>query len=173
MNNQFSQDVQQLMLLSREEAGRLRSRSILPEHLLLAMLRGGNGPVVGILNKLHADTSALKKDIEQGMQQAGYTNLPMDEDEEIAISAMATRIMRLSVLEARFLKSQIADTEHVLLAILKAGGTLASDSLNRQRVNYSSVYSLIAAKTEPSDSMDYTKPSLTSGRARDTITDME
>lgn len=156
MNNQFSQDVQQLMLLSREEAGRLRSRSILPEHLLLAMLRGGNGPVVGILNKLHADTSALKRDIEQGMQQAGYTNLPMDEDEEIAISAMATRIMRLSVLEARFLKSQIADTEHVLLAILKAGGTLASDSLNRQRVNYSSVYSLIAAKTEPSDSMDYT-----------------
>ena len=155
MNNQFSQDVQKLMLLSREEAGRLRSRTILPEHLLLAMLRRGSGSVVSILQKLHADTSALKQDIEKSMQQAGYTDLQIDADEEIDISAMATRIMRLSVLEARFLKSQIADTEHVLLAILKAGGTLAADSLNRQRISYSSVYRLISAKTEPSDSMEY------------------
>ena len=155
MNNQFSQDVQELLQLSREEAGRLRSRTILPEHLLLAMLRRGRGAVVSILNKLHADTSALKQDIEEGMQRAGYTDQPVAVDEEIAISAMATRIMRLSLLEARFLKSQMADSEHVLLAILKAGGTLAADSLNRQRVDYPSVYHLISNKTEPFGGMDY------------------
>ena len=71
MNNHFSQDVQKLLLLSREEAGRLRSRTILPEHLLLAMLRKEHGSVVGILNKLHVDASLLKKDIEEGMQRAG------------------------------------------------------------------------------------------------------
>lgn len=156
MNNQFSQDVQELLKLSREEAGRLRSRTILPEHLLLAMLRRGRGAVVSILNKLHADTSALKQDIEEGMQRAGYTDQPVTVDDEIVISAMATRIMRLSLLEARFLKSQVADSEHVLLAILKAGGTLAADSLNRQRVDYPSVYHLISTKTEPFDGMDYT-----------------
>ena len=74
MNNQFSQDIQELLQLSREEAGRLRSRTILPEHLLLAMLRRGRGPVVSILKKLHADPSALKQDIEEGMQQAGYVD---------------------------------------------------------------------------------------------------
>lgn len=156
MNNHFSQDVQKLLLLSREEAGRLRSRTILPEHLLLAMLRKEHGSVVGILNKLHVDASLLKKDIEEGMQRAGYTDQSVTADEDIAVSDIATRIMRLSLLEARFLKSLEADTEHVLLAILKAGGTLASESLNRQRVNYSSVYRLVSAKTEPFDGLDYT-----------------
>ncbi|MGN0310769.1 MAG: Clp protease N-terminal domain-containing protein, partial [Bacteroides sp.] len=156
MNNQFSQDIQELLQLSREEAGRLRSRTILPEHLLLAMLRRGRGPVVSILKKLHADPSALKQDIEEGMQQAGYVDQPAAVDEEIAISAMSARIMRLSLLEARTLKNQMADSEHVLLAILKAGGTLASDSLNRHRVDYPSVYRLISARTEPFDGMDYT-----------------
>ena len=74
MNNQFSQDVQELLQLSREEAGRLKCRTILPEHLLLAMLRRGHGAAVSILNRLHADTSVLKQDIEEGMQRAGYTN---------------------------------------------------------------------------------------------------
>lgn len=156
MNNQFSQDVQELLQLSREEAGRLKCRTILPEHLLLAMLRRGHGAAVSILNRLHADTSVLKQDIEEGMQRAGYTNQSGYADEEIAISAMATRIMRLSLLEARFLRSQLTDTEHVLLAILKAGGTLAAESLNRQRVDYPSVYHLISAQTEPLDGMDYT-----------------
>ncbi len=64
MNNQFSQRVSDIIVYSKEEANRLRSSYIGPEHLLLGMLRDGEGKAIEILSKLNTNLAAIKQQIE-------------------------------------------------------------------------------------------------------------
>ena len=117
MNNQFSQRVSDIIVYSKEEANRLRSRHIGPEHLLLGMLRDGEGKAIEILSKLNTNLAAVKQQIEARLKtEADDMLLP---DAEIPLSNDAAKILKMCILEARGMKSNIADTEHVLLAILR------------------------------------------------------
>lgn len=69
MNNQFSQRVSDIIVYSKEEANRLRSRYIGPEHLLLGMLRDGEGKAIEILSKLNTNLAAIKQQIEAQLKQ--------------------------------------------------------------------------------------------------------
>ena len=134
MNNQFSQRVSDIIVYSKEEANRLRSRYIGPEHLLLGMLRDGEGKAIEILSKLNTNLAAIKQQIEAQLKaEADDMLLP---DTEVPLSNDAAKILKMCILEARGMKSNIADTEHVLLAILREKNNMAVSVLESNNVNY-------------------------------------
>ena len=137
MNNQFSQRVSDIIVYSKEEANRLRSRYIGPEHLLLGMLRDGEGKAIEILSKLNPNLTAIKQQIEAQLKvEADDMLLP---DAEVSLSNDAAKILKMCILEARGMKSNIADTEHVLLAILREKKNVAASILEANNINYAKV----------------------------------
>lgn len=156
MNNQFSQRVSDIITYSKEEANRLRSRSIDPEHLLLGMIRDGGGKAIEILLRLDIDLKRVKNRLE-GLLKAEEddTLLP---DTEVPLSPMTARILKMCMLEARLLKSATADTEHMLLAILKDGDSLAAVVLEENRADYQAVFEQLTMKsTNPNAGMGFTE----------------
>ena len=156
MNNQFSQRVSDIITYSKEEANRLRNRYIGPEHLLLGMLRDGGGKAIEILLKLDIDLKRVKSRLEGFLKDAeDDTLLP---DAEVPLSPMTAKILKMCMLEARLLKSATADTEHVLLAILKDGDNLAATVLEEHRVDYQAVFEQLSMKsTNPNAGMRFTE----------------
>lgn len=152
MNNQFSHRVSDILTYSKEEANRLRNRFIGPEHLLLGILREGSGKAIEILRKFNIDLNWVKNRIETSLQEEEDDTLLPDAD--VALSPMATRILKMCMLEARLLKSETVDAEHVLLAILKDGDNLAATVLEENRVDYQLVYDQLSMKsTNPNAGM--------------------
>ena len=156
MNNQFSQRVSDIITYSKEEANRLRNRYIGPEHLLLGMLRDGGGKAIEILMKLDIDLKRVKSRLESFLKDAEDDTLLPDAD--VPLSPMTAKILKMCMLEARLLKSATADTEHVLLAILKDGDNLAATVLEENRVDYHSVFEQLSMKsTNPNAGMGFTE----------------
>ena len=156
MNNYFSQRVSDIITYSKEEANRLRNRYIGPEHLLLGMLRDGGGKAIEILLKLDIDLKRVKSRLVGFLKDAkDDTLLP---DAEVPLSPMSAKILKMCMLEARLLKSVTADTEHVLLAILKDGDNLAATVLEENRVDYQTVFEQLSMKsTNPNAGMGFTE----------------
>ena len=155
MNNQFSQRVSDIITYSKEEANRLKNRYIGPEHLLLGMLRDGGGKAIEILQKLDIDLNRVKKRLEGFLKEIEDDNLLPDAD--IPLSPMAAKILKMCILEARLLKSATADTEHVLLAILKDGNNLAATVLEENNIDYKSVFEQLSMKASPNAGMGFTE----------------
>ena len=155
MNNQFSQRVSDIITYSKEEANRLKNRYIGPEHLLLGMLRDGGGKAIEILQKLDIDLNRVKKRLEGFLKEIEDDNLLPDAD--IPLSPMAAKILKMCILEARLLKSATADTEHVLLAILKDGNNLAATVLEEDNIDYKSVFEQLSMKASPNAGMGFTE----------------
>ncbi len=138
MNNQFSQRVSDVILYSKEEAGRLHNNYIGPEHLLLGLIRDGEGKAIEILSKLNIDLQEIKFRVEEILRAREVTNPISDDD--ITLTSEASKILKMCILEARLLKNAIAGTEHMLLAILKDKNNLAANILEEQNVQYKNVY---------------------------------
>ena len=138
MDSNFSQRVQEVIRLSREEAIRLGHDYIGTEHLLLGILREGEGLAMSILKNLGVDNIALKKNIEETVKHSGSTltigNIPL--------TKQAEKVLKITYLEAKLFKSDIIGTEHLMLSILREDDNLASQILHQFNVNYDS------AKTE-------------------------
>ena len=156
MNNHFSQRVSDIITYSKEEANRLRNRYIGPEHLLLGMLRDGGGKASEILLKLDIDLKRVQRRLEGFLKDSeDNTLLP---DAEVPLSPMTAKILKMCMLEARLLKSATADTEHVLLAILKDGDNLAATVLEENQVDYQVVFEHLSLKsTNPNAGMGFTE----------------
>lgn len=154
MENQFSQRVSDIITYSKEEANRLKSRAIGPEHLLLALLRQGNGKAIDVLDRLGVDRKKLKQRIEHYLEiQADHS---LEADADIPLSPVASRILKICMLEARLLKSPSVDTEHILLAILKDGDNLAASVLEETGADYQTVFDLVSMKSaNPTAGMGY------------------
>lgn len=119
MTSQFSPKVSQILAFSREEATRLASTSVGPEHLLLGILREKEGVVIDLLHRLNVDIPRIKEELEQRVR----ANTPAVSDNknvvnDIILNDQASNILRLAVLEARIQQTSVVDTQHVLLAIL-------------------------------------------------------
>ncbi len=153
MNNQFSQRVSNIISYSKEEANRLRNDSIGPEHLLLGILRNGEGRAIEILEKMNIDISEVKKRLESYSRTMGDDDLLPDAD--IPLSPLSARILKICILEARMLQSSIADSEHLLLAILKDGNNVAATVLSNVNVNYENVFEQLSIRTRPNAGMGF------------------
>lgn len=154
MNSQFSQRVSDVLTYSKEEANRLGCSLIAPEHLLLGILRDGGGKAMEVLMKLDADVNRIKRNLEESIESEGDF-LP---EAEVPLSLTATRILKICMLEARLLKSELADTEHLLLAILKDGNSVASTVLVDNGITYQDVYDVLTMKSaNPNAGMGFTE----------------
>ena len=116
MTSQFSPKVSQILAFSREEAARLASRSVGPEHLLLGILRDKTGPVHELFLKLDINYQSIKTELEQKVREDDFMQ-PLN-TRELVLNEKASNILKLAVLEARIQSMQMVDEQHLLLAIL-------------------------------------------------------
>ena len=116
MTSQFSPKVSQILAFSREEAARLASRSVGPEHLLLGILRDKTGPVHELFVKSDINFQSIKNELEQKVREEDFTQ-PLRTN-ELVLNEKASNILKLAVLEARIQSTQMVDEQHLLLAIL-------------------------------------------------------
>ena len=117
MNNPFTPRVSDIINYSKEEAIRLRNSYIGPEHLLLGILREGEGKAIEVLFNLQIDLNQLKIEMENRLS-ASQESDEMDEN-ELNFNDVASRILKLCILESKQMKCEAVDSEHILLAIMR------------------------------------------------------
>ena len=116
MTSQFSPKVSEILAFSREEAARLASRSVGPEHLLLGMLRSSDGPVIDLFHRLNLNLQSIKTELEQRVRE-DEIGVPIHTT-DLVLNEKASNILKLAVLEARIQRTTKVDEQHLLLAIL-------------------------------------------------------
>lgn len=157
MDNQFTQRVSEILLFSKEESDRLGNNYVGTGHLLLGIIREGDNKAVSILQSLYVDLKKLKLILEDELR--GQVASPVRENffgSDKDLDKKASKVMKLSILEAKLLKSPEVDTEHVLLAIMKDNENKAAEILESQEVTYRKVMDrLVPHKEEPKDGLDF------------------
>ncbi len=137
MEAKFSQRVKDVISYSREEALRLGNNFIGVEHLLLGLLREGDGKAIAVLKEFHLDLKLIRKEIEQTLEKSVSA---MDQNlANIPLVKQAERVLKLTYLEAKVCKSPMIGTEHLLLSILKSEDSPACSILNKYGVIYENV----------------------------------
>jgi ATP-dependent Clp protease ATP-binding subunit ClpC len=134
MEGNFSERVQEVIRLSREEALRLGHDYIGTEHLLLGIIREGQGVAVRILRNLEVDLVKLKKSIEDTVRTTGGTltigNIPL--------TKQAEKVLKITQIESKIYKSDIIGTEHILLSLLRDEDNIATQILHQFNLTYDS-----------------------------------
>lgn len=138
----YTENLYKALLYSKQEAERLGNDLITPEHLLLGLFRLNNGIAMELLLQANADISQIKEKIEvqirTDLEPTGHVLL---------YSLQAERVRKFIELEARLLGATISDTEHLLLAILKDDGSIASATLKMENITYEKIFQMLQ-KTE-------------------------
>ena len=166
MERNFSQHVKEILGYSREEAERLQNSNIVPEHLLLGIIRDGANRAVDVLVGLGASLRTLKSSLEN---ELSASNNHMEQTNELTISKSTDRVLKMSMLEARFMKSSETDTEHLLLAILKEPDSSAAKILNTNDITYDEVAAFLKGNEKP----DFPSPSMGAGFTDDDDDELE
>jgi ATP-dependent Clp protease ATP-binding subunit ClpC len=137
MEAKFSAQVRDVIQYSREEAMRLGHSYIGVEHLLLGLIREGECVAVHILENLHVDLVALRKQVEYNIKNnTGAPSSPGANSTSLPLVKQAERILKITYLEAKFFKATLVGTEHLLLSILKDPDNVASSCLAMFKVDY-------------------------------------
>ena len=132
MDGNFSDRLQEVIRLSREEALRLGHDYIGTEHLLLGIIREGQGVAIRILRNLDCDLIKLKKAIEDTVRTAGGTmtigNIPL--------TKQAEKVLKITQIESKIYKADVIGTEHLLLSLLRDEDNIATQILHQFNVTY-------------------------------------
>ncbi|MCF0197301.1 MAG: ATP-dependent Clp protease ATP-binding subunit, partial [Bacteroidaceae bacterium] len=142
----FSPDITQLLAFSREEAERLHNDSVTPIHLLLAIMRMKDNEAQAVLAQLQPDMLELKEQLEARARAHSVLITPNTMD--MNLNPEANRIMRLCELEAKCMRSEMVETIHILLAIMKASGNEASDVLEQSNISYRTIADKVSEKCQ-------------------------
>lgn len=134
MEAKFSNRVKEVISLSREEALRLGHDYIGTEHLLLGMIREGEGVAVGLLKKLSISLDELRITIEQATKGTATNNVKNLAN--IPLTRQSEKTLKITYLEAKIFKSPLIGTEHLLLSILRDEDNVATQILHKFNVNY-------------------------------------
>ena len=145
MEAKFSNRVKEVIALSREEALRLGHDYIGTEHLLLGMIREGEGVAIGLMRKLGIALDELRSTIEQLTKGSALHNIKNLAN--IPLTRQSEKVLKITYLEAKYFKSQVIGTEHLLLSILRDEDNLATQILNKFDVNYDMVKELLEYHT--------------------------
>lgn len=155
MNNQFSPKITEVLNYSKEEAIRLQSNTVDPEHILLGILRCGEGKAVEILKSFVPQLQTIRERLDALCHQVNQ-KLPLLSDEDILLSEKSSKILKLCLLEARLLKSDVADTEHVLLAIMKEKDNNACRVLENLEIHYDDILNALTQKPDIKSGLGFT-----------------
>lgn len=134
MDNNFSAQVKEIISFSREEALRLGNDFIGTEHLLLGLIREGDNTAVRILKSFNIDLYELRKEVELAVKDKTGKNIA--NINSLPLTKQAEKVIRVTVLEAKALKSPMVETEHLMLSILKNKENIATQILNQFDVDY-------------------------------------
>ncbi len=166
MEGNFSERVQEVIRLSREEALRLGHDYIGTEHLLLGIIREGQGVAVKILRNLEVDLIKLKKAIEDTVRTSGGTltigNIPL--------TKQAEKVLKITQIESKIYKSDVIGTEHILLSLLRDEDNIATQILHQFNVTYDNAraeLNNILSSKEPSGKASMTQPAFPSSKKID------
>ena len=144
MTSQFSPKVSEILAFSREEATRLASRSVGPEHLLLGIIREKNSVVRGLFDRMKINEQTIKNELEERVREDD-ANEPLNTS-ELVLNEKASNILKLAVLEARMQHTQTVDVQHLLMAILHDQmNNGAKEVLEFNNVTYEDVVSYLQA----------------------------
>jgi ATP-dependent Clp protease ATP-binding subunit ClpC len=146
MEAKFSNRVKEVISLSREEALRLGHDYIGTEHLLLGMIREGEGVAVGLLKKLGLSLDELRISIEQATKGTATSNVKNLAN--IPLTRQSEKVLKITYLEAKIFKSQLIGTEHLLLSILRDEDNIATQILDKFDVNYETIKELLEYHTD-------------------------
>ncbi|MEQ7799161.1 ATP-dependent Clp protease ATP-binding subunit [Pedobacter sp. ASV1-7] len=133
MEAKFSPQVKDVISFSREEALRLGHDYIGAEHLLLGLIREGDGMAIKILKSLGVDTSKLRRSIEDSVRGTSSVTVNLG---NIPLTKQAEKVLKITYLEAKIFKSDLIGTEHLLLSILRDDDNIASQILLQFNINY-------------------------------------
>jgi len=155
MEAKFSQRVKDVLTYSREESLRLGNDYIGVEHLLLGIIREGEGMAIQILNLLNVNINEVRKLIEKAIAVSIRRDKMAD---NLPLVKQAERALKLTYLEAKMFNSELIGTEHVLLAILKDEDNLVSRTLVKYGVDYDAVREELKSIMNNEDSGSYDIP---------------
>ena len=151
MTSQFSPKVSEVLAFSREEATRLASRSVGPEHLLLGMLREKDSLVQNVFTRLNINLPTVKAELENRVR-IEEINEPINTS-ELVLNERASNILKLAVLEARIQHTQMVDVHHLLLAILHdQANNGAKEILETNNMNYEDTLTYLRRMAKPTSS---------------------
>lgn len=136
MEAKFSPRVKDVIAFSREEALRLGHDYIGTEHLLLGLIREGDGTAIKILKTLGVDTARVRHSVEEAVKGTSTTSLNLG---NIPLTKQAEKVLKITYLEAKIFKSEVIGTEHLLLSILRDEDNVASQILLQYEINYEAV----------------------------------
>ena len=146
MEAKFSNRVKEVISLSREEALRLGHDYIGTEHLLLGMIREGEGVAVSLLKKLGVSLDELRGSVEQATRGTATGNVKNLAN--IPLTRQSEKVLKITYLEAKIFKSQLIGTEHLLLSILRDEDNIATQILEKFDVNYDVVKELLEYQSD-------------------------
>jgi ATP-dependent Clp protease ATP-binding subunit ClpC len=157
MEAKFSNRVKEVISLSREEALRLGHDYIGTEHLLLGMIREGEGVAVGVLKKLGVPLDDLRGEIEKVSK--GTATHEIKNLANIPLTRASEKVLKITYLEAKIFKAQLIGTEHLLLSILRDPDNLGTQILNKFDVAYDVVKEMLEYQTDqPTSASDTDDP---------------
>ncbi|MCJ0742403.1 ATP-dependent Clp protease ATP-binding subunit [Pedobacter montanisoli] len=133
MEAKFSPQVKDVISFSREEALRLGHEYIGAEHLLLGLIREGDGMAIKILKSLGIDTAKLRRSVEDAVRGTSSVTVNLG---NIPLTKQAEKILKITYLEAKIFKSDLIGTEHLLLSILRDDDNIASQILMQYNISY-------------------------------------
>jgi len=136
MEAKFSPRVKDVITFSREEALRLGHEYIGVEHLLLGIIREGEGVAVKIMKESGIDMKELRREVEGAVQSNTGKSVNLG---NIPLVKQAEKVLKITYLEAKLYKSAMIGTEHLLLSILKDDDNIATQTLNKFNLNYDKV----------------------------------
>ena len=143
MTSRFSPKVSEILAFSREEATRLASSYVGPEHLLLGILREKTSPVADLFRQLNINSQTIKEELEEKVREDEIAE-PVDSS-ELALNNQASNILRLAVLEARLQHTQLVDVQHLLLAMLHDhANNAAKEVLEKNDLDYETALRLLS-----------------------------
>ena len=134
MDNNFSAQVKEIISYSREEALRLGNDFIGTEHIMLGLIRDGENTAMRVLKKCNVDLYELRKEIEMAIKDKSGKNIA--NINSLPLTRQAEKVIRITILEAKQLKSPVVETEHLMLSILKNKENIATQILNNFDVDY-------------------------------------
>src|SRR5690554_4883615 len=146
MEAKFSPRVKDVINFSREEALRLSNDYIGVEHLLLGLIREGEGLGIRVLKEFNLDLEQIRFQIESYLNKS--SNASAKELTNIPLVKQAEKVLKITYIEAKLFKSPVIGTEHLLLSILKDENNVACRTLNRYGIIYDNIKDEIEAMLE-------------------------
>ena len=156
MEAKFSNRVKEVISLSREEALRLGHDYIGTEHLLLGVIREGEGIAIGLLKKLGISLEDLRASVEHNTKNTSTSNLKNVTN--IPLTRQTEKVLKITYLEAKIFKSKLIGTEHLLLSILRDEDNIATQILDKFDVTYDVVKELLEYQTSNPEATTSSEP---------------